>query len=134
MVVLDLGLLGLVVLDDVEKRLIRSHTVVDVLALGADSLVAALDLGPQAGSEALLLGDLDAELVHERARQVGAGDKAAVDEDLAEPLAGRRLLGERGLELAFADQPTADEQLAQGAPRDVCSFHGCLYRHDRSRT
>ena len=48
----------------------------------------------------------------------GPETRPPLDEDLAEPLAGRRLLGERGLELGFADQPAADEQLAEGAPGD----------------
>jgi hypothetical protein len=58
-------------------------------------LVAALDLGAEAGAEARLRHQLDPILRGEGVRELRAGDEAALDERLAEPPAGLLLLCER---------------------------------------
>ena len=79
--------------------------------------VPALDLGAKTGAEALLGLQLDPVLLGERARQRGAGDVAALDQDLAEPLAGRLLRRQRVLELLVGQEALLDEKRAKRAPR-----------------
>src|SRR5438067_2490075 len=86
--------------------------------------VTALDLRAEAGAEPLFRLQLDAVLLGKGARQRGPGDVAAVDQDLAEPLAAFLLLRQRLLELRGGQQPLLDEKCAKRAPSDVRRSHG----------
>src|SRR5205085_2848791 len=87
------------------------------------ALVAVPDLVPEARPEAALLRQLHAELVDEHARQLGARDEPAGDEDRAEALARLALLDQRLFELVLRDQSALDEELTERAPSDVSGFH-----------
>ena len=85
--------------------------------------MTTLDLGPQAGAEALLGLQLDSVLLGERVGQRGAGDVAAVDQDLAEPFAGRLLRRQGFLELLGGQQPLLDEECTKRTPSHVRRSH-----------
>ena len=56
-----------------------------------------------------------AHLLREQLEQIVLADVALADEDLAEPLAGRRLVCERGIEFALDEEAAQDEQRAEAA-------------------
>ena len=85
--------------------------------------LAALDLAPEPGAKTVLLRHLDAELLHERGRQLWTGNELALDEHLAEALAALRLDDECLLELVSRDQAVFDEQLTEQARGNTCGFH-----------
>ena len=74
--------LGLRGVDDAERRRAGHSTV---------AFVSPLDLGAKSRPEAGLDRQLDSVLRRERAREVGAGDEAQLDDRLAESPAGRLL-------------------------------------------
>ena len=87
------------------------------------AFVPPLDLGAEAGAEALLGRQFDSVLRCERVGEVGAGDHAELDDRLAEALARHLLLCQRALEVVAAQQALLDEQSSEGAPGDVGRFH-----------
>ena len=95
--------------------------------------VPPLDLGSQAGPEALLGLQLDAVLLGERVRERGPGDMAPVDQDLAEPFAGRLLRRQRLLELLGSQQSLLDEECAKRAPRHVRRSHTLTFGSTAAR-
>ena len=86
--------------------------------------MALLDRCPEPRAEALLLLQLDPELLHQCLGEIGPGHEPTLDQDLAEALAGRGVLGECLLELVIGDQPPLDQQLPERAPGHVVGwFH-----------
>ncbi|TMK95744.1 MAG: hypothetical protein E6G42_02000 [Actinobacteria bacterium] len=59
---------------------------------------------------------VDPALLGEGARQLGPGDRAVGDEDLAEPATGSLLLGQRVLEVGGADEALLDEEVPERPP------------------
>ncbi len=62
-------------------------------------------------------------LLGEDAGNLRGGDEAAVDEDLAEALAGGILLVERLLELLDGEGAVAEEERSERGPGMCCCFH-----------
>jgi hypothetical protein len=73
------------------------------------SVVTAFDLCAQTSSESRLRRELDSVLGRQRPRQRRARDEAELDDDLAEPPTGRRLVRERTLELLVGEQASLDQ-------------------------
>ena len=69
---------------------------------------------------ALVLGPL----LGERAREVEPLDAELLDEDLAQPIAGRTLLRERKLQLLLGDEAFLDEDGADQPGRNGRRIHG----------
>ena len=66
---------------------------------------------------------LEAELVGERLREIGAGDPAVPDCDLAEAPSGQALLLEGLLDLVHGQQAAVDQQRAEMLPGQLGRFH-----------
>ena len=101
------------------------------------ALVTPLDLGAEAGAETLFGRQLDPVLGRERARELGAGDEAELDDRLAEALPGLLLLRQRLLEFVACEQALLDEQSPEWPPGDVGRFHrlpiGSVAESDKKR-
>jgi len=85
--------------------------------------VAPLDLPPESGAEARLGRELDPVLGREGARELRAGDEAALDDRLAETPARLLLLGERSLELLAREETLLHEDAPERTPGDRGRFH-----------
>jgi hypothetical protein len=93
--------------------------------------VAPLDLGPEAGAEALLLLHLDSELFSQHGRQDRTGHQASLHENLADSLARRLLLHQCLLKLLRRDQALLHEELSKQLLRNAGRFHVRANRHVR---
>ena len=96
------------------------------------ALVPPLDLGAEAGSEALLGRQLDPVLRRKGACELGPGDEAELDDRLAEPLSRPLLLCQSALEVVAGEEPLLDEQPPEGPPGDVGRFHLLIVGESKS--
>src|SRR5204862_5310980 len=85
--------------------------------------VPLVDRGPEPGAEAAFGLQLDAVLLGERNRERRAGDVAALDQDRTEQPARLLLFLERAQKLLGRDEALFHEQLTQGPPGLLRSFH-----------
>ena len=75
---------------------------------------------------------IESVLLREHRNQVRRGQRAASDQDLAEPPARRRLHGERLLELLLVHDPSLDQELTEPAPRKVARSRHDAYKFGRN--
>jgi hypothetical protein len=85
--------------------------------------VTPLDLRAEPRPEPGLHGQHNAVLRRKRARQIGAGDEAELDDRFAEPFARSLLHSEGALELVVVKEALLDKKAPQGTPGDAGRFH-----------
>jgi hypothetical protein len=105
--------------DGLELRLRPGLESEDVL-LGLNS---PPDLRPEPRPEATLARKLDTVLLGERDGHRWPGDETALDEDGAQQAPGRVLFGQRPINLFLADETLGEQQLPEGTPALLRSFH-----------
>ena len=121
------------------RRLLQRHRAHGVLA---QVLRREVLHHRQHGGNLLAPEERQLPLKRQRGQDVVAGGRAHRDQGLADPLSGRQLAGQRGLELLRRDRPGLDEDLSEphgglGAPCAASqasggpSVRGRLQAHDR---